>query len=52
MLVTGYVEAGLGNAAVWGGLSLVAAYFYIVYLIKFGELAKLAEKTRRGSSVL
>ena len=44
MLVTGYVgEAGLGHAAVWGGLS-GAAYFYIVYLIKFGELAKLAEK--------
>ena len=44
MLVTGYVgEAGLGHAAIWGGLS-GAAYFYIVYLIKFGDLAKLAEK--------
>ena len=44
MLVTGYVgEAGLGNAAIWGALS-GAAYFYIVYLIKFGDLAKLAVK--------
>ena len=43
MLVAGYVgEAGLGHAAIWGGVS-GAAYFYIVYLIKFGELAKLAE---------
>ena len=44
MLVTGYIgEAGLGHAAAWGAAS-GAAYFYIVYLIKFGELAKLAEK--------
>ena len=44
MLVTGYIgEAGLGNAAGWGAASGLA-YFYIVYLIKFGELAKLAEK--------
>ncbi|MGB1902584.1 MAG: bacteriorhodopsin, partial [Flavobacteriaceae bacterium] len=35
--------AGLGHAAAWGAAS-GAAYFYIVYLIKFGELAKLAEK--------
>jgi len=42
MLVCGYVgEAGLGNAALWG-LASGLAYFYIVYLIKFGELAKLA----------
>ena len=42
MLVTGYVgEAGsaLGYAAIWGGLSGLA-YFYIVYLIKFGEACK------------
>jgi len=50
MLLTGYVgEAGLGDAAIWGGLSGLA-YFYIVYLIKWGELAKLAEKA--GGSVL
>ena len=43
MLVAGYIgEAGLGHAAIWGAVS-GAAYFYIVYLIKFGELAKLAE---------
>ena len=42
MLVTGFVgEAGLGNAALWGFFS-GAAYFVIVYMIKFGELAKLA----------
>jgi bacteriorhodopsin len=42
MLVTGYVgEAGLSNAALWGAFS-GAAYFAIVYMIKFGELAKLA----------
>ena len=42
MLVCGYVgEAGLGNASLWGLFSGLA-YFYIVYLIKFGELAKLA----------
>jgi len=42
MLVTGFVgEAGLGNAAIWGLLSGLA-YFVIVYMIKFGELAKLA----------
>ena len=42
MLVTGFVgEAGLGNAALWGFFS-GAAYFIIVYMIKFGELAKLA----------
>ena len=51
MLLTGYAgeaELGLFNAAVWGGLS-GAAYFYIVYLIKWGELAKLSEKA--GGSV-
>ena len=42
MLVTGYVgEAGLGNAAGWGAASGFA-YFGIVYMIKFGSLAKLA----------
>ena len=42
MLVTGFVgEAGLGHAALWGFFS-GAAYFIIVYMIKFGELAKLA----------
>lgn len=42
MLVFGYVgEAGLGNAALWGLFSGLA-YFGIVYMIKFGELAKLA----------
>ena len=42
MLVTGYVgEAGLGNASLWGLFSGLA-YFAIVYMIKFGELAKLA----------
>jgi bacteriorhodopsin len=43
MLVTGYVGEVLdrGNSAFWGGVSGVA-YFYIVYLIWFGEVAKLA----------
>ncbi|MCH1385090.1 MAG: bacteriorhodopsin-like, partial [Flavobacteriaceae bacterium] len=43
MLVTGYVgEAGMGNAAFWGLLSGLA-YFAIVYIIKYGEAAKLAK---------
>ena len=44
MLVTGFIgEAGTmaGGAALWGLFSGIA-YFYIVYMIKFGELAKLA----------
>ena len=44
MLVTGYVgEAGLGNAALWGAFS-GAAYFYIAYMIWFGEAKALAVK--------
>lgn len=45
MLVTGYIgEAIYGGEAqswVWGAIS-GAAYFYIVYLVWFGEVAKLA----------
>tara|TARA_B100000965_G_scaffold175514_1_gene146349 strand:+ start:235 stop:963 length:729 start_codon:yes stop_codon:yes gene_type:complete len=42
MLVFGYVgEAGLGNASLWGLFSGLC-YFAIVYMIKFGALAKLA----------
>ena len=50
MLVFGYIgEAGLGNASLWGfGSGL--AYFGIVYMIKFGDLAKLAKSA--GGSVL
>ena len=50
MLVFGYVgEAGLGNASLWGLFSGLA-YFGIVYMIKFGELAKLANSA--GGAVL
>ncbi len=49
MLVTGFIgEAGTmaGGAALWGLFSGIA-YFYIVYMIKFGELANaLAIATR------
>ncbi len=49
MLITGYVgEAGMGNAALYGFFS-GAAYFAIVYMIKFGSLAKLAKSA--GGSV-
>jgi bacteriorhodopsin len=49
MLITGYVgEAGMGNAAFYGFLSGLA-YFVIVYMIKFGSLAKLAKSA--GGSV-
>ena len=49
MLITGYVgEAGMGNAALYGLFSGVA-YFAIVYMIKFGDLAKLAKSA--GGSV-
>ena len=49
MLITGYVgEAGMGNAALWGFFSGVA-YFAIVYMIKFGDLSKLAKSA--GGSV-
>jgi bacteriorhodopsin len=42
MLVTGYFgEVSDGNAWAWGFASGIA-YFYIAYLIKYGELAKLA----------
>jgi bacteriorhodopsin len=45
MLVTGYIgEAIYGNESqswIWGFVSGIA-YFYIVYLIWFGEVAKLA----------
>ena len=50
MLVFGYIgEAGLGNASLMGFFS-GAAYFGIVYMIKFGDLAKLAASA--GGSVL
>lgn len=45
MLVTGYfgevADGGTAMPALWG-LASGVAYFYIVYLIKYGELAKLA----------
>ena len=45
MLVTGYIGEGIYPndtiSWVWGALS-GAAYFYIVYLVWFGEVAKLA----------
>ncbi len=48
MLVTGYIgEAIYGNETqswVWGFISSVA-YFYIVYLIWFGDVAKLASNS-------
>lgn len=47
MLVTGYigeaVYAGESASWVWGTISSLP-YFYIVYLIWFGEIAQLAEK--------
>lgn len=45
MLITGYVGEVLdsGNSVLWGVISGLA-YFYIVYLIWFGEVAKLAQK--------
>ncbi len=44
MLVTGYFGESVdrGNSVMWGVLS-GAAYFYIAYLVWFGEVAKLAE---------
>jgi sensory rhodopsin len=44
MLVTGYFGETVdrGNSVMWGVLSGVA-YFYIVYMIWFGEVAKLAQ---------
>jgi bacteriorhodopsin len=44
MLVTGYFGETIdrGNSVAWGIVS-GAAYFYIVYLIWFGEVAKLAQ---------
>ena len=51
MLVTGYWGEAVApeSAALWGGIS-GAAYFYIVYLIWFGEAKSLA--TSAGGSVL
>ena len=49
MLIFGYVgEAGMGNAALWGLFSGIA-YFLIVYMIKYGDLSKLAKSA--GGSV-
>jgi bacteriorhodopsin len=44
MLVTGYFGETIdrGSSVMWGVVS-GAAYFYIVYLVWFGEIAKLAE---------
>lgn len=44
MLVTGYFGEAVdrGQSVLWGVLS-GAAYFYIAYLVWFGEVAKLAE---------
>ncbi len=44
MLVTGYIGETLdrNNSAIWGGVSGIA-YFYIAYLVWFGEVAKLAQ---------
>ena len=43
MLVTGYWgEAGLGNATIWGTISAIA-YFYIVYEVWMGDVAKLSK---------
>lgn len=44
MLVTGYFGETIdrGNSVMWGTISGIA-YFYIVYLIWFGEVAKLAQ---------
>ena len=51
MLVTGYWGEAVDreNAALWGGIA-GAAYFYIVYLIFFGEAKTLA--TQAGGHVL
>ena len=51
MLVTGYFGEAVyeDQAALWGGIS-GAAYFYIVYLIMFGEAKSLA--TSAGGNVL
>ena len=51
MLVTGYMGEGVdqANAQIWGAVS-GAAYFYIVYLIWFGEAKSLA--TSAGGDVL
>jgi bacteriorhodopsin len=51
MLVTGYFGEAVypGNAALWGLISGLA-YFYIVYLIMFGEAKTLA--TKAGGQVL
>ena len=45
MLVTGYVGEVLDrdSSVIWGVLSGIA-YFYIVYLVWFGEVSKLAQE--------
>ena len=51
MLVTGYWGEGVDrDNAAWWGLFSGAAYFYIVYLIMFGEAKALA--TKAGGAVL
>ncbi|MEY4287242.1 MAG: hypothetical protein RL511_1328 [Bacteroidota bacterium] len=49
MLVTGYFGEAVdrNNSVMWGVLS-GAAYFYIVYLVWVGEVAKLAESAGPG----
>jgi sensory rhodopsin len=44
MLVTGYFGEAIyrGSSVIWGVIS-GAAYFYIVYLVWFGEVSKLAQ---------
>jgi sensory rhodopsin len=51
MLITGYVGETIdrGHSVMWGVIS-GAAYFYIVYLIWFGEVAKLAQTS--GPSIV
>jgi|TARA_R110000737_G_scaffold327084_3_gene341150 sensory rhodopsin len=50
MLVTGYIGETIdsSNSVLWGVVS-GAAYFYIVYLVWFGEIAKLSQTS--GSQV-
>ena len=52
MLVTGYFGETIysDNSVFWGVVS-GAAYFYIVYLVWFGEVAKLANSTGSSSAV-
>ena len=52
MLVTGYFGETIysGDSVLWGVIS-GAAYFYIVYLVWFGEVAKLANSNGPSSAV-